>query len=315
MKEQDEVAEVTAIRNATTMDAAQRRAEALRAAQEFEALLLNQLTSALAPSEEGEDDLFGSSASGVYHQMFSQEIARAMARGGGIGIADMILRGLNLAEERSPLVRAVEGARLARAETAEAAAPVSAAPHGTGGAPAVSEPPGGILLDDVSRLIRPRRVFADTAGAAERRAPAGDNEAPLRMPLWGRISSFFGLRRDPINGRHRHHAGVDLAAPRGTSIAAAGDGQVIFAGKRRGYGNTVVIEHADGRRTLYAHAERLLVRSGERVRAGQPIATVGTTGRATGPHLHFEVIEAGRRVDPLREVERSRANDLARISR
>lgn len=309
------MSEITAINGTATINATQRRAEARRAAQEFEALLLNQLTSALAPAEESEDDLFGGSASGVYRQMFGEEIARAMSRGGGIGIADMILRGLNLAEERSPLVRAVEGARLVRVEKTEAVPSVGVEPRHISSSMAASEQRVLSSPEEVIHLTRPRRVFAEPHSASGHGAPTVGEEVPLRMPLWARLSSSFGLRRDPINGRQRYHAGVDLAAPRGTSIAAAGDGRVIFAGKRRGYGNTVVIEHADGRRTLYAHAERLLVQPGDHVRAGQPIATVGATGRATGPHLHFEVVEDGRRVDPLREVERIKANDLARNSR
>jgi murein DD-endopeptidase MepM/ murein hydrolase activator NlpD len=127
------------------------------------------------------------------------------------------------------------------------------------------------------------------------------------MPLQnGRISSNFGARRDPINGRQRQHNGIDIAAPRGTPIDAAGDGTVVFAGWQRGYGNTVIVEHADGRRTRYGHAEKLFVQPGETVEAGQVIAAVGSTGRSTGPHLHFEVIEADRRIDPLRAL----ANDL-----
>lgn len=288
----------------TSVEASRRHAEARRAAQEFEALLLNQITSALVPSEdEDEESLFSSGAGGVYHQMFGEEIARAAARGGGVGIADLILKSLKLEETTSKptlIERAREGMRLGHTEGAATEAGTA-----TKDSRAASE----ARPESIEKLVRPRRVFADT-GADEKAT-----ETHLKLPLWGRISSFFGLRRDPLNGRRRHHAGVDLAAPRGTRIEAAGDGKVVFAGKRRGYGNTIIIEHADGRRTLYAHAERLLVHSGERVREGQTIATVGSTGRATGPHLHFEVIEAGRRVDPLREVEGRRANDLATASR
>jgi flagellar protein FlgJ len=122
----------------------------------------------------------------------------------------------------------------------------------------------------------------------------------LHMPVRGVLRSNFGVRRDPINGKHKFHTGVDLAAPRGTPIQAAADGKVVFAGRQRGYGNTVIIEHADGRRTRYAHAETLLVERGETVKSGQTIAKVGSTGRSTGPHLHFEVIEKGRHLNPLK---------------
>jgi len=122
------------------------------------------------------------------------------------------------------------------------------------------------------------------------------------MPIKGRISSRFGERRDPIHGRHRHHSGVDIAAGRGTPIPAAAAGTVVFAGRRGGYGNLVEIEHADGRRTRYAHTDRILVAAGDRVEDGQTIASVGSTGRSTGPHLHFEVRENGAGVDPLQII-------------
>lgn len=121
----------------------------------------------------------------------------------------------------------------------------------------------------------------------------------LHSPVVGQLRSNFGARRDPFNGKRKFHQGVDIAAPRGTPIAAAADGKVTFAGRNKGYGNSVVIEHADGRRTRYAHAERLYVQAGETVHSGQIIAAVGSTGHSTGPHLHFEVIENNRRINPL----------------
>ncbi len=133
----------------------------------------------------------------------------------------------------------------------------------------------------------------------------------MEMPVQGRISSQFGMRRDPINGGQGSHKGLDIAAPRGTPIGAAAAGRVIFAGRQGGYGNTVLIEHADGRRTRYAHAEELLVNSGDAVLSGQIIATVGSTGRSTGPHLHFEVLENGLHIDPLRAL----SNDFALAGR
>ena len=133
--------------------------------------------------------------------------------------------------------------------------------------------------------------------------PADENpSSEMMLPVEGRLTSDFGARTDPINGRMKEHHGVDLAAPKGTPIGASADGTVVFAGRRGGYGNTVIIEQADGRQTLYGHAERLLVNVGDQVRAGQSIATVGSTGRSTGPHLHFEVRENGKPVDPLAAV-------------
>jgi murein DD-endopeptidase MepM/ murein hydrolase activator NlpD len=109
------------------------------------------------------------------------------------------------------------------------------------------------------------------------------------LPVSGIISSPEGWRRDPINGRMRYHAGTDIAAPEGTPIRAVASGRVVESGVNGGYGNTVVIETEDGRKMLYAHNNRNLVRVGDWVSSGEPIAEVGATGRATGPHVHFEV--------------------------
>jgi murein DD-endopeptidase MepM/ murein hydrolase activator NlpD len=109
------------------------------------------------------------------------------------------------------------------------------------------------------------------------------------LPVNGIISSPEGWRRDPINGETRYHAGTDIAAPSGTPIHAVAAGRVIESGVKSGYGNTVVIETEDGRQMLYAHNNRNFVQVGDQVSSGQQIAEVGSTGRATGPHVHFEV--------------------------
>lgn len=114
-----------------------------------------------------------------------------------------------------------------------------------------------------------------------------------------RISSGFGDRRDPIDGTHKRHSGLDIAAPEGSAIRAAMSGTVRFAGESKGYGNLVIIEHEDGLETRYAHCKSLDVREGDTVASGQVIASVGETGRATGPHLHFEVRQDGVAADPL----------------
>lgn len=121
----------------------------------------------------------------------------------------------------------------------------------------------------------------------------------FRIPVSGRMSSGFGGRYHPILKRTRMHTGVDIAAPTGTAIHAAGDGEVIFAGWRGGYGNTVIIDHGGGVATLYGHCSRLYVGTGKRVSAGDRIAAVGSTGMSTGPHLHWEVRVNGTPVNPM----------------
>ena len=125
-----------------------------------------------------------------------------------------------------------------------------------------------------------------------------------RRAVWpvagqSRISSYFGVRRHPIEGVKRSHQGLDIAAAVGTPIVAIGPGVVVYAGWRRGYGRTVDIEHADGWTTRYAHARRITVQKGQRVLPGQMVGHVGRSGYATGAHLHFELWHHGEVFDPL----------------
>ena len=130
---------------------------------------------------------------------------------------------------------------------------------------------------------------------------------PTGMPVkTGYIDSYFGDRPDPFGGGVEFHPGLDIAARLGTPIDSVAAGIVIYAGKRGGYGNAVAIDHGNGYSTLYGHAEKLLVHVGERVRAGQEIALLGSTGRSTGPHVHFEVRYRGRPVNPLSFVRHRR---------
>jgi len=124
---------------------------------------------------------------------------------------------------------------------------------------------------------------------------------PNRPPVQGRmpkISSGFGVRHDPFTGRLARHMGLDIPAAHGTAILASGGGRVVSAGYRGPYGKAIVIDHGHGTQTLYGHCSALYVRAGELVLPRQKIAAVGSTGRSTGPHLHFEVIRDGKRVEP-----------------
>jgi murein DD-endopeptidase MepM/ murein hydrolase activator NlpD len=135
------------------------------------------------------------------------------------------------------------------------------------------------------------------SAAAPRPAGAPSDKAP-------EISSGFGPRRDPIDGGSKFHTGIDVAAEEGSAILAVAGGIVRRAGPRGGYGNAVEIDNGRGISTLYAHAQRLNVAVGDRVAPGDAIAAVGHTGRATGPHLHFEVREDGKPKDPQATLNR-----------
>ncbi len=116
----------------------------------------------------------------------------------------------------------------------------------------------------------------------------------------GYISSYFGMRKDPLHGRQSFHSGVDYAGKVGTDILAIADGLVIQSETVSGYGRLVEIRHANGLVTRYAHCKKLLVAAGDLVTKGQVIATLGSSGRSTGPHLHFEVLKEGVAINPLR---------------
>jgi murein DD-endopeptidase MepM/ murein hydrolase activator NlpD len=160
------------------------------------------------------------------------------------------------------------------------------------GVPSQLPPPGPLL----------QKVPASTAIVREGPPPATLDEE-LRWPLaQGRVSSAFGRRWG------RQHEGIDLEAPSGTPVLAAREGRVLYAGNTvRGYGNMVVLQHANDLLTAYAHNSELLVRVGDRVKAGQPIARVGQSGRATAPHLHFEVRRGHVPMNPLRFLESAAA--------
>jgi murein DD-endopeptidase MepM/ murein hydrolase activator NlpD len=124
---------------------------------------------------------------------------------------------------------------------------------------------------------------------------------PTGMPLAARaLTSGFGMRVNPVTGVYAEHAGIDLAAPAGTPIVATGDGVVGRAGWDGGYGLMVSVEHGGGIETRYGHMSQIAVTPGEQVRAGEVIGFVGSTGRSTGPHLHYETRIDGHPVDPLR---------------
>jgi len=125
----------------------------------------------------------------------------------------------------------------------------------------------------------------------------------MQLPVHASVSSRFGMRNDPFSGQARFHKGVDLAAPEGTKVMAALPGRVIFAGYQGGYGNTVLIQHDEGLQTRYGHLKEINVKAGDSVTSENMVGTVGSTGRSTGPHLHFEVIRLGNQIDPLKVLD------------
>jgi murein DD-endopeptidase MepM/ murein hydrolase activator NlpD len=126
--------------------------------------------------------------------------------------------------------------------------------------------------------------------------PEMSTNTPPTLPIQGKITSMIGLRQDPIDGKLRHHNGVDIAAPSGTPVKPVAPGVVVFSGTRSGYGNMVIIDHQNGTLTVYAHHSTNLVQVGDQVTVSSIIALSGSTGRSTGPHLHFEAWQNGENI-------------------
>jgi murein DD-endopeptidase MepM/ murein hydrolase activator NlpD len=140
-------------------------------------------------------------------------------------------------------------------------------------------------LDSVEKVIRSRtRMLAST---------------PSIAPAMGVITDGFGPRKDPFTGLPAFHRGLDIAARRGTPIEAPADGIVVFAGHEHGYGRVIRLSHGFGYATVFGHLSKILVHPGERVHRGEIIGRVGSSGRSTGPHLHYEVHVDGKAVNPL----------------
>ena len=233
--------------------------ELKNAAAEFESLFVAYLLKVMRETIEESGFSEGGLGKGIYTELFDQEVARAVARQSPLGISDIILRDVLQGADTQP-----------------------SGPSGRDGA----------RRDGNGATVSP--VSGGPVPSTDGSAGVPDFRLPVRAP----ISSGFGLRKDPLDRQLRFHRGIDLAAPEGTTVRAALGGRVAFAGFQRGYGKTVVVEHSGGIQTRYAHMGSVDVRTGDAVRDEESIGTVGSTGRSTGPHLHFEVRRLGYTIDP-----------------
>lgn len=318
--------------------ASQQSPEALRkVAVQFEAVLLMQLTSALnktsySDGEDGDENLFGGDGgTGLAKQMFSEQLATTMAQSGGVGIADTIMRQIGAPPIKSapgnlkPLSNAISAVREIKQQGQAEGIPLinrSAWSIPITRAAFVGDPSEAQIIsrdadDDRSNLTVDAKAAILALPMTEtnetmilvpvvsektigRSLPDPSHPLQYQLPVSGRLSSGFGNRIHPIDHKAKFHAGLDLAVPRGTSVEAAAGGEVSFAGWSGGYGNLLILKHPDGRETRYGHLDKLLVAAGDKVSAGQEVALSGSTGKSTGPHLHFEIRENGQVVDPTK---------------
>ena len=196
--------------------------------------------------------------------------------------------------------RLTEMAKLDKGEFNFDNAPAVGGPEGIVEGALVGSPDLSTMLDVLANQIKDRErqlsvleSMISTRNLRRQILPGG------RPVMQGWISSYFGHRTDPFTGRNAFHRGIDFAAPAGSKVLAVAAGVVTYAKDRFGYGQTVEINHGNGYVTRYAHNEAITVKAGDVVKKGDPVATIGSTGRSTGPHLHFEVLSQGRAVDPM----------------
>jgi murein DD-endopeptidase MepM/ murein hydrolase activator NlpD len=151
-------------------------------------------------------------------------------------------------------------------------------------------------IDDRSDKLSAMETMLMDKSVQNKTLPEGEPVAS------GWISSLFGWRTDPINGKREFHEGIDFASKADTRVVAVASGIVTWSGRRAGYGNLVEISHGNGYVTRYAHNRKNLVAVGDKVDKGQPVAIMGSTGRSTGTHVHFEVVRNGKPVDPKKYI-------------
>jgi len=168
---------------------------------------------------------------------------------------------------------------------------------------AVTPPMDDVLamLDNLDAEINDRASKLSVLESMLMSRSLSERVTPSGRPIEdGWLSSRFGKRSDPFTGKQEYHKGLDFAGKKGSEVLAVGDGVVNWSGKRSGYGNLVEINHGNGYMTRYGHNQRNLVKAGDTVKKGQLIALMGSSGRSTGPHVHFEVLHDGKPVNPSR---------------
>jgi murein DD-endopeptidase MepM/ murein hydrolase activator NlpD len=231
------------------------------ASEEFEAYLIEMMLKEMRKTVP--KGMFSSSTMDLFTEMMDKAVARDIAESGGLGLADNLLGEFEEAENSG-----------IGAQMAHESVPIIRKIHEHNHSALHQEHNEDKIIDNVQRLIG-------------------------NIPVSGRLTSDYGMRKHPIKGTHKMHTGIDIGASKGTDINNALEGKVVFAGRRGGYGNTIIVEHKNGWSTLYAHCDSLNVNTGDFVKKGELIGKVGTTGLSTGPHLHFELKQDGKNVDPL----------------
>lgn len=203
--------------------------------------------------------------------------------------------------------RLVETARLDKREFNFENPPAVGGPEDVSTLEAMDLPDFLSALDQLSRHVDDREYQLGAADTLMFSQSIAEQTSPSGKPVGsGYISSSFGKRADPFSGQMAFHAGTDYAGIEGDRVVAVAAGVVTWSGDRYGYGNLVEVDHGNGYVTRYAHNKRNLVKTGELVKKGQAVAQMGSTGRSTGPHVHFEILRDGKPIDPVKFMRAAR---------
>ncbi len=262
------------------------REQLTRIAQEFESMLLVQVLRDMRRAgswEDGEHEVKGFGAQ-TMSDTIDVELAGHLSRVKGLGLASQLLESMGRMDGVIPgAVGPAPGGASGAAGAAHAAIEALRRMQPEG----LDNVQPGALLD-----VRPETLHDVHEESPRNGVQSGGSDNGIRSDVPIKLTSAFGWRRDPFTGQAKFHRGVDLAAAYGQDVQAARAGKVAFSGTQGGYGTTVVVEHADGSRSRYAHLSATLVEPGTMVAAGQLVGRAGSSGRATGTHLHFEVTGA-----------------------
>ena len=239
----------------------QRSQELKKACREFESVFTYELLKSMRKTIDKCDLFHGGEGEEIYESLLDQELAKTMSGYGSNSLSELLYQQLSRIDSFS------------QADQTE--------------------------CSETQQETRSALLSGYSQSASK---SASDQYAGIQpgWPLKPVISSRFGWRKDPFTSEEKFHSGIDISAEKGTEIKAALSGKVIRSCKMEDYGNVVAVDHGRGIVTLYAHNEKNLVKVGDQVEKGSPIAMVGSTGRSTGSHLHFEVRKYGIKIDPMK---------------
>jgi peptidoglycan hydrolase FlgJ len=265
----------------------QRNKELKKACQDFESVFTYELLKSMRKTIDKCDLFHGGEGEEIYESLLDQELSKSMSGYGSNSLSELLYQQLSRIDSSSQAGQAVSSEMDTTSHASEKVYSRIAP----------SSKPGPMIHADPDP--EPEVLSAGDAQTVSRSDASSGADSKPDWPLKSVVSSRYGWRKDPFTSESRFHSGLDIAADKGTEVKAAMSGKVIMSCNMEDYGNVVAVDHGKGLVTIYAHNEKNLVKAGDKVEKGSLIARVGSTGRSTGPHLHFEVRKDGTRINPM----------------